>query len=41
MTSDVGNMAAALGGPYWFWGIMVAMISVATLACGLKLYFKK
>ncbi len=39
MTSDVGNMAAVLGGPYWLWGVLVALASLATLAAGLKLYF--
>lgn len=39
MTSDVSNMAAVLGGPYWLWGALVALASLATLAGGLKLYF--
>lgn len=38
MTSDVGAISQALGMPYWFWGIVVALLSVTTLAAGLKLY---
>ena len=32
--SDVANMAAALWLPYWFWGGLCALLSVAALASG-------
>lgn len=34
MPSDVAQMASALGGPYWFWGALCALVSVAALAVG-------
>ncbi len=33
--SDVAGMADALGGPYWLWGGLVALIALALLAGGL------
>ena len=33
--SDVGGMAKALGGPYWFWGGVIAAISAVALLVGL------
>jgi hypothetical protein len=33
--SDVGGIADALGGPYWFWGGLVALLALALLALGL------
>jgi len=32
--SDVANIAAALGFPYWFWGGLCALLSVTALATG-------
>ena len=32
--SDVANMAESLWFPYWFWGGLCAVLSVAALACG-------
>jgi len=34
MPSDVAHMASALGGPYWLWGGVCAVFSVAALALG-------
>jgi hypothetical protein len=33
--SDVGGMAKALGGPYWFWGGLIAALSAVALLVGL------
>ncbi len=33
--SDVGGMAKSLGGPYWFWGALIAAISALALLAGL------
>ncbi len=33
--SDVGGMAKALGGPYWFWGTVICAISAVALLAGL------
>lgn len=33
--SDVGAMAQALGGPYWFWGAVIAVLSASALIAGL------
>jgi hypothetical protein len=38
--SDTGQMARALGGPYWFWGALVGLISVAVLVQGARIYLK-
>ena len=35
MPSDSALIATALGGPYWFWGGLVAAVSVAVLLLGL------
>lgn len=34
MPSDVAQMAAALGGPYWLWGGICAAVSVVALVAG-------
>ena len=33
--SDVTNIAKQLSGPYWFWGVVVGLFSVTTIAVGL------
>lgn len=33
--SDSGQIAAALGAPYWFWGAVCGVLSVAILVAGL------
>ncbi len=40
MPSDVGQMAAALWLPYWFWGLGCGAVSVLALIYGLKLFWK-
>jgi hypothetical protein len=39
--SDVQSMADALGGPYWFWGIVCAAFSAAVLVGALWLYLRQ
>ena len=36
--SDVANMAQALWLPYWFWGGLCAVLSVAALAFGYRVF---
>lgn len=38
--SDTQQMAEALGGPYWFWGIVCAAFSAVVLLAGLWRYLK-
>jgi hypothetical protein len=38
--SDVQNMATALGGPYWFWGLVCGAFSVAVLVLAGWLYLR-
>ena len=38
--SDVAQMASALFLPYWFWGIVCAVISVLVLTFGLKAFLR-
>lgn len=38
--SDVTQISNAIGGPYWLWGGMVGLFSVAVLAGGIYLFFK-
>lgn len=40
MPSDVAQMADALIGPYWFWGAMCGVFSLAVLGIGLWVFFK-
>lgn len=40
MPSDVGQMAEALWLPYWFWGALCGLISVAALFVGARAFFK-
>lgn len=40
MPSDVANIAKNLFLPYWFWGGLIAIISVAVLAVGIWAFFK-
>jgi hypothetical protein len=40
MPSDVAQMAAALGGPYWLWGAVVAAVSALVLLAGLGLLLR-
>lgn len=39
--SDVAQIAAALFLPYWFWGAVCGAFSVAVLALGLVVYWKR
>jgi hypothetical protein len=38
--SDVGAVADNLGGPYWFWGAMVAAVALLLLLWGLRAAFR-
>ena len=40
MPSDVGQIAEALVLPYWFWGALCGLVSVAVLLYGLKAYWR-
>ena len=40
MPSDVAQMAAALGGPYWLWGALVGLFSVGVLMVGLWVFLR-
>ena len=40
MPSDVGQMAAALWLPYWFWGLICGALSVAVLIYGIRAYWR-
>ena len=40
MPSDTQQMADALFLPYWIWGSLVGLISVAVLFFGLRIFFK-
>lgn len=40
MPSDVANMASALGGPYWAWGLACGAFSILVLAIGVALFFR-
>ncbi len=40
MPSDVQQMSDALFLPYWFWGGLCGLISVAVLLVGLRVFFK-
>ena len=40
MPSDVGQMAAALELPYWFWGLVCGAVSVAVLIYGIRAYWR-
>ncbi len=40
MPSDVGQIAAALWLPYWFWGLACGAVSVAVLAYGIRAYWR-
>jgi hypothetical protein len=38
MPSDTAQIAAALGMPYWFWGLVLALASLALLGAGAWLF---
>lgn len=38
--SDVARMASALGGPYWFWGLVCGGFSVVSLIVGVWIFFR-
>ncbi len=40
MPSDVQNMADALFGPFWLWGALVGLFSVAVLVGGIWMYVR-
>lgn len=40
MPSDVANMARTLGGPFWMWGAIVGLFSLAVLVVGLRGFLK-
>ena len=40
MPSDVGQIAAALVLPYWFWGAVCGGISVLVLGYGVRSYWR-
>jgi len=35
--SDVSHIAEAIGGPYWLWGLLLAAISLALVALGVRI----
>ena len=39
LVSDTGQMAALLGGPHWFWGTLVALLSAGVMLAGLWTFF--
>ncbi len=39
MPSDVAQIANHLWLPYWFWGALIAIFSLAILAAGFKIFF--
>lgn len=41
MPSDVANMGASLGGPYWLWGIVCGAVSIMVLFGGLWVSLRK
>ncbi|MCA9527266.1 MAG: M50 family metallopeptidase [Myxococcales bacterium] len=41
MPSDVAQMSDALWLPYWFWGAVCGLLSVAVMLLGLRAFFKK
>lgn len=40
MPSDVANMATALGGPHWLWGLACGGFSLLAVAAGLAVYLR-
>jgi hypothetical protein len=40
VASDVQIMSDAIGGPYWFWGILCGAFSIAVIAFGAWLYLR-
>ena len=40
MPSDSQHMAEAMGGSYWFWGLMCAVFSVVMLAGGAFVFWR-
>jgi hypothetical protein len=40
MPSDVAQISNALIGPYWFWGAMCGLFSLAVLGIGLWVFFR-
>lgn len=40
MPSDVGQIAEYLILPYWFWGALIALISVGILILGIRAFFR-
>ncbi len=40
MPSDVGQIAAALLLPYWFWGLVCGAVSVAVVLYGIRAYWR-
>lgn len=41
MPSDVAQMAEALWLPYWFWGALCGLVSVAVMLLGVRGFFRK
>ncbi|MEM6455872.1 MAG: M50 family metallopeptidase [Acidobacteriota bacterium] len=41
MPSDVGQIEQALFFPYWFWGALCGLLSIAVLLLGLRLYWRE
>ncbi len=39
LVSDTGQMAALLGGPLWFWGMLMALLSAGVMLAGLRAFF--
>lgn len=40
MPSDVGQIAAALLLPFWFWGLACGLVSLAVVVWGLRIYWR-
>jgi hypothetical protein len=40
MPSDTAQMATALGGPYWLWGLACGAFSITVLAAGVLWFLR-
>lgn len=38
LPSDTAQIATAIGLPYWFWGGVIALVSLGVVACGLWIF---
>ncbi len=40
LASDTGQLSALLGGPHWFWGVLIALLSAGVMLAGLWAFFR-